>query len=83
MAANIVFMSALVSRGQSVFLILRTKKTMCMPSVGELFKQGAEYIFKNESKGWTVHIHADRLDEIKKVTHDLKETRLNADYCIN
>lgn len=51
--------------------------------VGTLISQGTDYIFKNEKKGWTVPIQADKVDSIKKVNDDLKETLLNADYFIN
>lgn len=51
--------------------------------VGSLISQGTEYIFKNEKKGWTVPIQADKVDDIKKVPDNLKPTLLNADYFIN
>jgi hypothetical protein len=51
--------------------------------VGSLISYGTDYIFKNEKKGWTVPIQADKVDNIKKVTGDLKPTLLNADYFIN
>lgn len=51
--------------------------------IGSLISQEADYIFKNEMKGWTVQIQADKVDSIKKVTNDLKSTLLNADYAIN
>jgi hypothetical protein len=51
--------------------------------VGQLIKRGTDYLFNNDKKGWTVTVHPDKIDKIKKVTDDLKETLLHADYCLN
>jgi hypothetical protein len=51
--------------------------------VGQLTKPATDWIFRNEKRGWTVPIHNDKIEKIKKVTDDLKQTLLNADYFIN
>lgn len=51
--------------------------------VGQLIRNGADYFFNNDKKGWTVPIQPDKIKEIRKVTADLKETLLNADYSLN
>jgi hypothetical protein len=51
--------------------------------VGHIVKDGIDYVFKNDEKGWTVPIDAEKLETVKKVSDDLKEALLNADFAIN
>ncbi len=48
--------------------------------LGQIKKDGEDFIFVNEQKGWRISLDTEKIERLRPVTADLKDMFLNADY---
>jgi|SRR5664279_5297989 len=51
--------------------------------LGQIKREGADFVFKNELKRWELSLDPEKLERLKPVTAELKEIFLGADYFIS
>src|SRR6185295_10828379 len=50
--------------------------------LGKIERDGLQYYFKNESKGWNLSLTDEQITRMEHVTSDLKKIFLDADFVI-
>ena len=48
--------------------------------LGRIKKEGGEFVFFNDEKGWCISLDSEKFERLRVVTAELKEMFLNADY---